>query len=131
MARDVLLTLYRGAANVRRPFARIGILVRAKVMHVTTVAGTMCAASVVNLTQLRTKPTAMQLSTVDANSKEQQQLKAAASKAQKAQATGTRQLKRKGDDQLSEIPRYKRGFVWEKPSPSSRLSPSALATEKA
>ena len=100
-------------------------------MHVTTVAGTMCAASVVNLTQLRTKPTATQLSTVDANSKEQQQLKAAASKAQKAQATGTRQLKRKGDDQLSEIPRYKRGFVWEKPSPSSRLSPSALATEKA
>ena len=56
---------------------------------------------------------------------------AAANKAREAQASGTRQLKRKANDQLSEIPRYKRGFVWEKPSSSSRLSPSAFATETA
>ena len=58
-------------------------------------------------------------------------LAAAASKAQEAQAAGTRQLKRKATNQISEIPRYKRGFVWEKPSSSSALSPSALATETA
>ena len=44
---------------------------------------------------------------------------------------GTRQLKRKATDIISEIPRYKRGFVWEKSSLSSRLSPSALAMETA
>jgi hypothetical protein len=32
---------------------------------------------------------------------------------------------------ISEIPRYKRGFVWDKSSSSTPLSPSALATETA
>ena len=56
---------------------------------------------------------------------------AAASKAQEAQVLGTRQLKRKAPDYMSEIPRFKRGYVWEKPSSSPCLSPSALATETA
>jgi hypothetical protein len=72
----------------------------------------------------------MQLSTTDYSSEEQRQLKAAARKAQEAQISGPRQLKRKAAEQLSEIPRYKRGFVWD-PSSSSSLSPSALATETA
>jgi hypothetical protein len=55
----------------------------------------------------------------------------AASKARDAQAAGTRRLKRKATESFSEIPRYKRGFVWHKPSSSSPLSPSALATETA
>ena len=94
-------------------------------------ASTMSAASVMSPTGLRTEVTAMQPSTVDINNNEQQQLAAAAHKAQEAQAMGTRQLKHKATDNISEIPRYKRGFVWEKSSASSLLSPSALATETA
>ena len=52
-------------------------------------------------------------------------------KAQNAQASGTRQLKRKASSVTSEIPRYKRGFVWDKFSSVTPLSPSALATETA
>jgi hypothetical protein len=74
--------------------------------------------------------TASQPSTADDNSKEHQQLEAAAHKAREAQASGTRQLKRKAVEQISKVPRYKRGFVWNKYS-SSILSPSALATETA
>lgn len=83
-----------------------------------------------SLTKLRIEPNATQPLPVDDN-RELQQLAAAASKAQEAQVLGTRQLKRKAPNYISEILRYKRGFVWEKPSSSSRLSPSALATESA
>ena len=55
----------------------------------------------------------------------------ATSKVREAQASCTQQLKRKAIDDLSEIPRYKRGYVWERPSSSPCLSPSALATETA
>ena len=67
----------------------------------------------------------------DASNEERRQRRAAELKAQSAQASGTRQLKRKATNVISEIPRYKRGFVWEKSSSSSLLSPSALATETA
>ena len=56
---------------------------------------------------------------------------AAARKAQDAQASGTRQLKRKASDNISEVPRYRRGFIWETSRASPSLTPSALATETA
>jgi hypothetical protein len=43
----------------------------------------------------------------------------------------THQLKCKAVDSISEIPHYKRGFIWNKSSTSCPLSPSALATETA
>jgi hypothetical protein len=96
------------------------------------VVGTMSAASEMSLTELKTGAPASPLSTVDgSNRRQQQQLVAAARKAQDARASGTRQLKRKADSLISEILRYKRGFVWNKSLPSSPLSPSALATDKA
>ena len=102
------------------------------VIRAVMAVGTMCAASAVSLTKLKTKEAAMLLLTIDDNNKKQgQQLKAAARKAQDAQAVGTRQLKWKAVDSISEIPCYKRGFVWEKSCHSPVLSPSALATETA
>ena len=65
------------------------------------------------------------------NKRQQQEHEAAANKARQAEVSGTRRLKRKATDIVSELPRFKRGFVWDKSSVSSLLSPSALATETA
>ena len=86
----------------------------------------MSAASVVSITELKTGTSATPPSIANANSKEQQQLERAMCKAQDAQAAGTCQLKRKTADSISKIPRYKRGYVWEKSS-----SPHSLATKTA
>jgi hypothetical protein len=95
-------------------------------------AGTTCAVSVMSLTEPKTGVTALQPLTADDSSRrQQQQLAAATRKAQEASVSGTRQLKRKAANQISEIPRYKRGFVWNKFSSAPVLSPSALATESA
>ena len=129
--RDVLAILKKVVASVPKQFAKIGTLVPVMAMRVTTAASTMYAASAASFIELKIKPNASRLSTASVSNREQRQRTAAASKAQEAQVLGTRQLKRKAMDIISEIPRYKQGFVWNKPSPMSRLSPSALATETA
>ena len=129
--RDALVILKKAVVSALRQFVKTGTLALVKAIRAAIIVGTMCAASAVGLTRPRIEPTALQLSTNDASNREQALLVAAASKAREAEAAGTRQLKRKATNQISEIPRYKRGFVWEKPSSSSRLSPSALATETA
>ena len=101
------------------------------VIHAITVRSTTSAASVVSITELKTKAVVSQPSTSDASNKEQLQLKAARRKAQEAQAAGTHQLKRKVADSVFKIPLYKRGFIWKSSMDSSSLSPSALATETA
>lgn len=77
------------------------------VIHAIMAAATMNAASAVSITELRTEVTAMQHSTVNADNKEQQQLKKAACKVQEARDMGTHQLKRKATNNISEIPCYK------------------------
>ena len=120
----------RHLRNGLKQCAVTGTRALAKVIRAVLVVGTMSAASVVAVTEPKIGPNVKQPSTLD-NSREQRQLKAAAHKAQEAQATGTCQLKRRADEQLSEIPRYKRGFVWNNLLSSPSLSPSALATETA
>ena len=125
-------TILRVLRSDPKRYAAIGTWVLAKVTHVVSVVGTMSAASAMGLIEPKIKENVEQLSISNDNSREQQQLKAATHKAQDAQAEGTCWLKRNATEQLSEIPRYKRGFVWNKSSSStSRLSPSALATETA
>ena len=102
------------------------------VIRVLLAGGTMSVVSATGLIEPKTRVPASRLSIVDDNNREEQrQLVAATRKAENARASGTRQLKRKATDQISEIPRYKRGFVWNKYSSSPLLSPSALATESA
>ena len=101
-----------------------------KVIHATLGIGTMSVANVMGPIELRTGVAAMQPSRIKDN-KKPQELAAATRKAEEAYVSGTCQLKQKATEQISEIPRYKRGFVWEKSSTSSHLSPSALATEMA
>src|ERR1700678_729214 len=89
------------------------------------------AASVVNLIEPKIEANVSLRSIDDASREERRQQKAAGHKAQSAQILGTRQLKRKASTVISEIPRYKRGFVWNKSLSLTPLSPSALATETA
>ena len=130
--RDVLQILKKGLERGPKRFVVIGISGVVKWICAVTVIGTMSAASVVGLIEPRTDLTALQPSTTDVNSrKQQQQLEAAARKAHEAAASGTRRLKLRATDSISEIPHFKRGFVWDRSSVSPLLSPSALATETA
>ena len=97
-------------------YVRTGISAVVMVIHAVMAAGTMCA-SAVSLTELKTKEIVSPLLPVDDNSRKRQQLKVAACKAQDACAAGTYQLKQKASNTISEIPRYKRGFVWDKSHP--------------
>ena len=121
-----LMDLGRG----QKQFVKTGIWAIVKVTHAVLGVGTMSVANVMGPIELRTGVAATQPSPVKDN-KKPQELAAAMRKAEEACASGTRQLKRKAAEQISEIPRYKRGFIWEKSSTSSHLSPSALATETA
>jgi hypothetical protein len=113
-----LLALKNSLGSTLRQFARTGILALVMVMHVITDVATMNAASVVSITELKTERIATLPSIIVVNSKEQQQLERAAHKAQEAKVMGTCQLKHKAVDSISEIPCYKRGFVWNKSSTS-------------
>ena len=128
-AKGNLQALRKASVSVLKRYVRIGISAAVMVIHVVMVASTTNAVSVMTITELKTKESVSLPSTSDVSNREHLQLAAAGHKAQEARATGTRQLKRKLVDSVSEIPRYKRGFVWEKSTVSSILSPSALATE--
>ena len=117
--------------NKLKQSVKTGIWAIATVTRAILATATMSAASVVSITKLKTGASATLPSIANANSKEQQQLERAAHKAQDAQAAGTRQLKRKTADSISEIPRYKWGYVWEKSSSPHSPPPSTLATETA
>ena len=131
-ARDVHRALRRALGSDLRQSAATGILAVVKWICAVIIVSTMSAASVMGLTELETKESVSQLSTSDcSNRRQEQQLEAAMRKAREAVATGTRQLKRKAADGVSELPRFKRGFVWDRSLVSSPLFPSALATELA
>jgi hypothetical protein len=127
--RDICQTLKMVLVSVLRQSAAIGILGVVKWIHATTVAGTMCAVSVMDLTELRTKETALQPSFNNDSNRKQQQLVAAACKAHDAVASGTCQLKCKATDSISEFPHFKQGFIWDNSSSSPQLPPSVLATK--
>ena len=92
-ARERLQVLMMVLANALRQSVTTGIWARVRAIHAALGVGTMCTASVMGLTEPKTRASAPQPSITAVNSKEQEQLVAAANKAQKAQASGTHQLK--------------------------------------
>ncbi|KAF8805359.1 hypothetical protein BYT27DRAFT_7258470 [Phlegmacium glaucopus] len=79
-----------------------GPLVRA--IRAVLAVGTTSAVNVVDLIEPKTKASVKQPSTDDVSTREQHQLEAAGRKAQEARSTGTRQLKWKADEFISEVP---------------------------
>ena len=104
---DNLPILKSNLVNNLKQFVRTGILAVVMVIRVIMAGITTYAASVVNITEIKTEVTAIQPSTNAINNKEQQQLVRAAHKAQEAKSIGTRQLKCKALVNISEILCYK------------------------
>ena len=131
-AKGDLQTLKRDLGNGLRRYVAIGTWAIVKWIRAVTTVGTVSAASVMGLTEPEIRESASQPSTFGGNNRrQQQQHEAAVLKAREAAASGTRQLKRKAMETISDVPRFKRGFVWDRSSASSLLSPSALSTESA
>jgi hypothetical protein len=106
-ARDVLHILKKVLVNVLRRSVTIRTLAIVKLIHAVTITGTMCAASVMDLTKLKIKENALSPSTVIDSKSQISQHEAATCKACEAIVSGPRQLKRKATNSISEIPCFK------------------------